>query len=68
MAESGEVKKPGTLESLSKKELVGKCKTLLQIARKPKKQKMRYKKKRKCFKKKALKKRRSFRADQCLEI
>ena len=69
MAESGEVKKPGALESLSKKELVGKCKTLLQIARKPKKkQKMRYKKKRKCFKKKALKKRRSFRADQCLEI
>ena len=39
MAESGEVKKPGTLESLSKKELVGKCKTLLQIARKPKKTK-----------------------------
>ena len=34
MAESGEVKKPGALKSLSKKELVGKCKTLLQIAQK----------------------------------
>jgi len=39
MAESGAVKKPGALESLSKEELVGKCKTLLQIAQKAKKAK-----------------------------
>ena len=34
MAESGKVKKTRALESLSKKELVGKCKTLLRIAQK----------------------------------
>jgi len=39
MAESGAAKKPGALESLSKEELIGKCKTLLQIAQKAKKAK-----------------------------
>ena len=37
--ESGAAKKPGALESLSKEELIGKCKTLLQIAQKAKKAK-----------------------------
>jgi len=39
MAESGAGKKSGALESLSKEELIGKCKTLLQIAQKAKKAK-----------------------------
>jgi len=39
MADSGAGKKPGALDSLTKEELVGKCKTLLQIAQKAKKAK-----------------------------